>query len=47
MGETLKPDDMSLKYRTLRPEFRQRYLELSDYEKDQHPFSLEEVQAKF
>jgi len=47
MGEVSKPDDISLKYRTLRPEFRQRYFELSEYEKDIHPFTLEEVQVEF
>jgi hypothetical protein len=47
MGEVSKPDDISLKYRTLRPEFRQRYFELSEYEKDVHPFTLEEVQVEF
>lgn len=47
MGEKIKPDDMSLKYRVLNSELRQQYTELSEYEKDVHPFGISEVQVPF
>lgn len=45
MGGETKPDDITIKYRVLKEEHRQDYLELSDLEKDIILFDVNEVQA--
>jgi len=46
LGEQVKPTDMTVKHRSLRPEFRKDYDNVSPLEQGASPYSVEELQAK-